>query len=254
MQLTGRFDRPAFAVYHLLWGILDLLYPPTCGGCEKPGERWCENCRKQVKRSALVCPICGGVDGQGQICADCQLNPPPFQALRSCSTYAGPLREAIHRLKYQKDIGLGEILANHLIELYLEQAWEIDLVTVVPLSRKRLQQRGYNQAGMLARPLALYIKKPYQPGILKRIRDTTSQVTLNAQQRSRNVAGAFQANAKMAAGKKILIIDDVTTTGATMQACSSELLDAGAEVVYGLTLARADKHTDFSDAPQASSV
>jgi ComF family protein len=107
------------------------------------------------------------------------------------------------------------------------------------LSSKRLQQRGYNQASLLARPVALALPAPYRPGLLMRNRDTLSQVDLSAQERRKNVAGAFSQVGTKPRGASILVIDDVTTTGSTLNACAHALLDAGASAVYGLTLARA---------------
>lgn len=247
MQLSGRITNPAFAVYHLFWGALDLLFPPTCGGCEKPGVRWCADCQRQVQRIIELCPICGLPQKSGHVCKDCRQNPPPYRSLRSFGLYQGTLREAIHRLKYQKDIGLGEALAAHLVDLLTEQGWPIDMVTAVPLSLQRRKQRGYNQAGMLARPLALFIDKPMFPGALERTRDTASQVGLTAAERRKNVEGAFRANPKIVTGKTVLVIDDVTTTGSTIRACAQALIDAGALEVYGLTLARAGGRDSSDD-------
>jgi competence protein ComFC len=149
------------------------------------------------------------------------------------------LRLAIHRLKYKKDLGLGEALSIHLIDLLHMFNWPIDLITAVPLSVNRLAERGYNQSSLLARPVALAQKVPYQPKAICRARETVSQVGLSASKRQENVYNAFVANPSMVSGKVVLILDDVTTTGATLHNCSSALLRAGAKMVYGLTLAKA---------------
>jgi ComF family protein len=109
----------------------------------------------------------------------------------------------------------------------------------VPLSKERYQQRGYNQAGLLARPVALALNIPYQPKALERWRDTVSQVGLSADQRMDNVVGAFKASQGLVKDRSILVIDDVTTTGATINSCAQALLQAGASEVFALTLARA---------------
>jgi ComF family protein len=238
---AGRWNKPAFRAYRLLWTALDWLYPPTCPGCGTIGQRWCRACQATCLRlkDCSTCPVCGDIsDG---LCSECASNPPGFCALRSWSLYQGALREAIHALKYQKEIAMGEALANHLIETVMEAGWSIDLITSVPLGRERLTVRGYNQAALLARPLALYLQKPFLPGLLERVRETHSQVGLNLTQRQENMAGAFTARSHKAAGKNILVIDDVTTTGATLNACAFALITAGASAVYGLTLARAVK-------------
>lgn len=238
-QNQGRMQNPAFLAYRFLWKALDWLYPPECPGCGKAGERWCEDCQKGLTRfGPEVCPVCGEISAGGKLCKDCRANPPPFQAVRSWATHEGALRKAIHHLKYQKDIGLAEALAFHLIDLYNDQKWNVDLVTAVPLSRKRLRERGYNQSELLARPLALYLDKPFKAGALRRVRDTASQVGLNAKERKQNVAHAFQGDPKWASGKVILIVDDVTTTGSTLWMCTEALMAAGAAGVYAMTLAR----------------
>lgn len=250
MASAGRWGNPAFRWYQFLWQALDWVYPPTCGGCARPGMRWCADCRQQVTViGANCCPVCGQ-PGQPVICQRCQSDPPPYAGLRSWGIFQGTLRNAIHTLKYKKDIGIGEALAAHMIELYSCQGWTIDLVTAVPLSCNRQKQRGYNQSRMLAHPLALALQKPFCPGAVQRIRETRTQVGLNAQERRLNVAGAFRAEREQVEGKTALVIDDVTTTGSTIQACARALLEAGAAAVYGMTLARAaGPHADADLTP-----
>lgn len=139
---------------------------------------------------------------------------------------------------------MSEALAKHLIELLEKQNWQVDVVLPVPLSHRRLRQRGYNQAGLLAFPLAAAFRLPYIPGALTRVRDTLSQVGLNEKQRIHNVREAFTAKPQRIRGKKILIIDDIATTGATIDSCASALLAAGARSVCAMTLARAVLHHD----------
>ncbi len=251
--------RPAYLLYHYMWDGLDWLFPPTCGGCKRPGLRWCDGCQQQIARiTGPVCERCGrplawqGIAAlpDSAFCLECQAHPPEYQALRSFAEFGGPIREALHRLKYQRDIGMGEALSKHLIELYNQLKWGIDVVTPVPLSAKRARERGFNQSGLLARPLAYAVQKPYQPNALKRSRDTRSQVGLGADERQQNVEGAFTANAALVKEKVVLVIDDVMTTGSTINACTQALLRAGASAVYGLTLARAVFLADADDQPK----
>lgn len=248
LRLPGRWNNPALHAYHLLWTALDWLYPPSCAGCGREGMRWCNDCRQSVVKLStwVLCPVCG--DPSTGVCQNCSQNHPPFCGLRSWSLYQGALREAIHALKYQKDIAMGESLAEHLIEVFTETGWSVDLVTAVPLGRARLTERGYNQSALLARPLALHLRRPFASQILERIRETQTQVGLSARERHDNMAGAFRARNQQVAGKHILVIDDVTTTGATIHACAQALTDAGAAAVYGLTLARAVRQADLSKA------
>jgi competence protein ComFC len=182
--------------------------------------------------------VCGSPSEKMGICNICKKIPPPYHALRSWGLYSGPLRNAILKLKYQRDIGLGEILAQNLISLFLTFDWRIDLCIPVPLSRKRNSERGYNQSALLARPVALRCRIPFSTNALTRNRDTPTQVTLSADERRNNVAKAFTANPNLVYNKVVLVIDDITTTGATMISCSETILEAGARFVYGLTLAR----------------
>ncbi len=264
MKMAGQ-ARPAYLLYHNLWSALDWLFPPTCGGCKRPGLRWCDGCQQQVIRiTGPVCERCGeplawhaslpeyesAAGPRSTLCPKCQARPPEYQALRSFAEFGGPIREALHRLKYQRDIGIGEALSKHLIELYNQLKWGIDVVTPVPLSAKRARERGFNQSGLLARPLAYAVQKPYQPNALKRSRDTRSQVGLGADERQQNVEGAFTANAALVKEKVVLVIDDVMTTGSTINACTQALRKAGASAVYGLTLARAVFLADADDQPK----
>lgn len=149
------------------------------------------------------------------------------------------MREALHCLKYEGNIPLGEILARNLIDLIAPLHWDIDLVTPVPQSLARKSERGYNQAALLAKPVALALEWQYYPQAIKKVRDNRSQVGLNWDQRWENVSGAFEANPKFVDHKRVLVVDDVTTSGATVSHCAQALLKAGADVVYAVTLARA---------------
>ena len=165
--------------------------------------------------------------------------------LRSWSVFEGPIRHAVHQLKYHKNIALGEALAQHFAEFFNELNWYVDLVVPVPLGRKRLKKRGYNQVGLVALPLAAVQLQRYAPQALVRSRDTRSQVGLTHAERKVNVYGAFQANNLLVSEKTILLVDDVATTGATLSACATALLEAGARSIYGLTLARALPHQEL---------
>jgi ComF family protein len=164
---------------------------------------------------------------------------PAYAALRSWAVFEGPLRNALHRLKYRGDVALGEILARQLLEKLKGLDWVVDLVAPVPLGIARQKQRGYNQSTLLALPLALGCGIAYRPQALAKVRETPSQVGLSSEERFQNVEGAFQANARIVSGKRVLVVDDVTTSGATLNACANALKEAGASKVYALTLARA---------------
>jgi ComF family protein len=172
------------------------------------------------------------------VCHECHEATLNYVALRSCAVFQGKLRDAIHQLKYRRNVSLGQVLAQPMIEQLCELDWPIDLVTPVPLGLARMAERGYNQASLLARPIALYFRKLYRPGIIHRCKETRSQVGLPVALRKENVADAFYAERAMTSGKNVLVIDDVITSGATMNACAKALMDAGAKQVYGYSLAR----------------
>ena len=230
----------AYQAYRLIWTGLDWLYPPSCGGCNAVGSRWCVECAHNTQViTPPICPICGQVQRSDVACERCQETRPHYVALRSWSVFGGVVRNALHRLKYKRDVALGEALAQPMIHSLQAQAWPIDLVAPVPLGLARLAERGYNQAALLARPIALFLGLAYCPVIVQRARETRSQVGLSAAARRENVSGAFRALPERVRGKRILIIDDVTTTGSTLDACAQALMEAGADRVYGMTLARA---------------
>lgn len=240
MTVPIGMSRLAYRLYHLAWVGLDWLYPPECGGCGSLGARWCRACQQQTEQVPdQVCLRCGRPAPAGSECESCRTNPPHYTALRSWARYQGPVRRAIHRLKYEGDVSLGERLAEPLIELLAATGWQVDLVTPVPSGSSRLARRGYNQAALLALPLALGSALEYRPQALVKTRDVRSQVGLNAAQRRLNVQEVFQAQPAQVQGRSVLVVDDITTSGATLDACAAALLTAGASRVYGLTLAQA---------------
>ncbi len=232
----------AYRAYKSIWVAEDWLFPPNCGGCGLPGSRWCEQCsQKTLEIDQPICTICGdiSVNFSGGLCSKCQASKPLYSAHRSHTSFTGSMREAIHKLKYQRDIGLGEALSRPMITSLLKLNWSLDIITSVPLGLARLEERGYNQATLLARPIALCLNVPFSSRALIRTRETRSQVGLTLSERQENMADAFQANSKLVEGKSVLVVDDVATSGATLNACAKALLDEGALKVYGFSLARA---------------
>jgi competence protein ComFC len=230
----------AYRAYQILWEALDWLYPPNCGGCGASGTRWCTECtQKTVEIMPPICTICGNPNIINETCERCKASPPFYTSLHSYSVFGGPIREAIHKLKYQREIGLGASLAPLMISSITKLNWSLDLITTVPLGLVRFKERGYNQANLLARPIALFFKIPFTTHALSRTRETRSQVGLSVVERMENMSGAFQAKEQLVKGKVILVVDDVATSGATLNACAKALLEAGASRVYGFSLARA---------------
>lgn len=228
-------------LYKTGWKFLDLLFPPKCAGCGKWGERYCSAClKKSVLIPTPICQICGDPlpeDG-AVICTRCRTQQVAYTAVRSWAVFEEPLQSAVHQLKYRHDRGLGEVLARPMIDILLKYMWDVELILPVPLDAARRKERGYNQAALLARPISWETGIPYHADGLTRIKITRQQVGLNITERRENMAGAFEADRVLVAGKCVLVIDDVITTGSTLNACAHALISAGAERVFGLTLAR----------------
>ena len=227
------------------WGTLDWIYPPECASCGEPGYRLCADCLEKIKFIKGKCCLWCGEPMRGPVerCPDCQANPRPYTAMRNLADYTGVLRDCVHALKYQNNQGLGAFFSDVLALLVVEVCWMPDLGMPVPLSGQRLAERGYNQAACIAKPLTARLGIRYHPFGIERTRDTPSQVGLSGEARRRNVAGAFRAVPEIVSGKRVLVVDDVMTTGSTMEACARALVAAGAQAVYCLTLGRFAMHT-----------
>jgi len=165
--------------------------------------------------------------------------------MRSWAAFDSPLRQALHKLKYRRDMALGDALAVPIARFVGTLGWPVQAVAPVPLGQKRRQERGYNQVALIAHPLSLSLGLAYRPAALKRSRDTRSQVGLNAEERRANVHQAFIADPRHVRGKTILVVDDVATTGSTLSSCTDALLQAGAADVFALTVARALPHHGY---------
>ena len=237
------------AVYKGFWTALDWVYPPECVGCGSPGYCLCENCQNKIRfskdfKKINMSKTNSSLDNanflsQGEIL--------PLTFRRHLAEYEGVMRQCIHALKYHKNQSLGQFFSEMLAALIQDAKWVIDLVIPVPLSPERRKQRGYNQSVLIAMPLALTLGVPCNPFSLKRIRNTVSQVGLSAQERRQNVHGAFTGVREIVSGKSVLLVDDVTTTGATLEACAAALSKAGVYSVYAVTLAGFTKQNQEAD-------
>jgi competence protein ComFC len=165
--------------------------------------------------------------------------------MRSWLVFEGPIRQALHSLKYRRNIALGDALAQQLTGFVASLGWQVEMVVPIPLGKERMKERGYNQTGLVALPLAAIQHWHYSSRALTRGRETRTQVGLTPTERKENVRGAFRAETKLVHGRNVLLMDDVATTGATLAAGAAALMDAGARSVYGLTLARALVHHDL---------
>lgn len=238
-------------IFSGFWKALDWIFPPDCAACGEPGYRLCLECQNKIKfihdinithrRSGTAVGVHKTPEGTfPYLCSDS----------RHLAHYEGVIRECVHSIKYHENRGLGELFSQWLAPLIGDAGWSIDLVIPVPLSAERLQERGYNQAALVARPLAGRLQVPFTNFGLRRVLDTPSQVGLSAEERRINVAKAFRAEHDVIHSKSILLVDDVMTTGSTLSACARALLSAGASSVYAVTVAR---HIDRTSASSMKS-
>jgi competence protein ComFC len=229
-----------------------LLFPSTCRLCrdilDEPGERIvCHACLgRLVPRRGAVCPACGRfLEGSGgdHLCAACLEAPPDYTVHRSCGAYAGTLKEAILLFKYRKFAPLSGPLARFAEDALGAEAplWEgADFLVPVPLHPARRRERGFNQSHLLARDLAGPRRLKVLRVSLVKARNAPAQAGLRAADRERNVVGAYAVRRpERIRGRVIVLVDDVTTTGATLRECARVLLEAGAKEVRAITLAQA---------------
>jgi ComF family protein len=235
----------------ILKGLIDLIFPPLCAFCGTPlaeddrGEI-CLGCLRSVRFiSPPICPKCGvpfvSKSVEDHLCGQCLRGKWHFGSARALGLYEGPLREAIHALKYEGKAFLAKPLVGLLDRGYPFMDYgSYDLVVPVPLHPKRLRERGFNQALVLARVIGRREGIPCTGFVLRKTRSSAPQIDLSPREREKNVKGSFSVTgpAKVR-GKRVLLIDDVMTTGSTVNECARELLKAGAVEVDVFTLARA---------------
>jgi ComF family protein len=200
----------------------------------------CEECQEQIAYvEPPFCARCGNTVFTNDLCARCQTNPLQIDRIRSVVYFEGVLREALHRFKYDQLTALARPLGDLLATYWRQHPMPVDVIVPVPLHNTRLRERGYNQAALLAREMARQVGVAVVERTLLRQRSTAPQVELDIKQRKKNVQGAFRCSSDALAGQRVLLIDDVCTTGATLEACAVAVREGGAHTVWALTLARA---------------
>jgi ComF family protein len=162
-----------------------------------------------------------------------------IDGIRSLALFEGTLREAIHYFKYKYVRALAVPLGDMLVEFWSKSLFAVDVFVPVPLHKRRLRERGYNQAQLLAQHLGAAVGVPVVCDVLRRVRYTVSQTHLSVHARRENVENAFRCVNDSLQDKRVFLIDDVCTTGSTLEACSVALKEAGVVSVWALTLARA---------------
>ncbi len=219
--------------------VLDLLFPLHCIGCGSEGNLLCATCSQTLPRiKQPFCQGCGTPLKQGNLCPSCMGHPLSIDGIRSLFLFTGLVRQAVHEFKYRHIKAMSAPLGSLLADFLRTYPLPCDILVPVPLHPKRLRERGYNQAAMLAVELGRLSGKPLVEDRLVRQRDTITQArAASAMERRSNVYDAFTCQHELN-GERVLLIDDVCTTGATLEACATALKAAGAASVWGLTVAR----------------
>jgi ComF family protein len=234
--------------------LIDLALPSQCLACHAPVAEMgtlCPTCWSRLK--LIERPYCERLGipfaydlGPGALSAEAIADPPPFDRARAVAVYDDVARRLVHGLKYRDRLELARWMAGWMARAGTQVIDAADIVVPVPLHRRRLWWRRYNQSALLVRALAETAGKPLASDALIRIRATAQQVGLTAEERDRNVRGAFRVTAagkRAIAGRRVLLVDDVYTTGATVKAGTRALLRAGAAAVDVLVFARVVKGT-----------
>ena len=238
---------PNLRMRSFLSSAIDFLYPPCCVSCsgivDQSADVLCLECAGALPLiSAPYCPRCGAPDIENShLCT--LVNPGRnFHLARSAAVFDEQVQKLIHRLKYQRRRHIGTYFGEKLGKMIEkdEQVAHISWLVPVPLHRTRLRERGYNQSDFVTQGISTITKLPIQTGILERTRNTRSQTKLSQDERAVNMRDVFRVTDRAAVkNQRIGLVDDVMTTGSTFDSCAGALLEAGAEKVFALAIARA---------------
>ena len=224
--------------------VVDSLYPASCAACDQllaAPEGLCTLCLESCSLIDTACPLCAlPISGPCPIpCARCIQQPPPLDSSEAAFEYGGQVALALKRLKFGGRNDIAKTLRPLLQARFSRAAVRSDLALAIPLHPRRLRQRSFNQAQRLLLPLAKRCHLPVARDALRRIRNTSPQARLSAARRRSNLEGAFRAGRRVA-GRRILLLDDVSTTGSTLNAAARALKQAGALEVHAFVVARAE--------------
>ena len=219
---------------------LDFIFPKKCVNCGREGSFICPSCQNVLPHLLPpYCTKCGRPNSVKGLCAQCTEWNVSIDGIRAPFEFDGTICKAVYELKYNNIRAVAPLLARLLHEFITENPLSGDVLIPVPLHGKRIKERGYNQSGLLAQELGKLTGLPVNEGCLLRNRATTSQTkTKNVYERRRNVESAFTCCSDELKNKQVLLIDDVTTSGSTFDACARALKESGVKSVWGLALAR----------------
>lgn len=237
----------------MLGSIINLLYPAICHSCGKKTIEWnknlCSECIKKIEqRLPPFCIKCGkqlvGEPDMIDSCSDCKKDTLYFDRAWSVCHYDGIIKELVHNFKYKKTIGLAKEFSDIILNFMGKYniAKDAELVASIPMHPKRLFEREINQSDILAKNIAKRLRLAYTQGLLKKTKYTPLQSKLKRNERIKNLWGSFRIkNGSLVKNKNILLIDDIFTTGSTVNECAKILKKAGARYIEVVTLARGDR-------------
>ncbi len=223
--------------------VVNSVFPEgiTCNYCAKELNKpsrsgLCDECYEKLRKNdGRICISCGRpFDSETDYCLGCQNNERYFEFCRSPLVYEGIAKELIHAFKFKNKRYLGKYFVGFMIDTYLDNPFNIDVVVPVPISKKRYIERGYNQSEILAKDFASRLNLDYDDSLLVKVKETKNQVGLGRRERIENLKDSFSASNEVK-GKVVLLIDDVLTTASTVNECSRELLKKGAKSVEVIT-------------------
>lgn len=219
---------------------IEALFPSLCAGCGKEGGFFCRNCTRRLPYlKGPVCGACGRPLATAGVCPECRRVPPAIASVKAPFEFEGAIRSAVHQLKYKDIRALAPPLAGFLYAYIRENGIQADVLVPVPLYKSRLKERGYNQSELLAARLGKLTGWSVVTDALERVRDSAPQArAASASERRRNVEGAFSCRSQALQGRAVLLVDDVCTTGATLNACAQALKQIPVSSVAAIAVAR----------------
>jgi len=220
--------------------VSDFFFPRRCVGCGKTGDFLCASCLRRLPwLMPPICRQCGKPESSGDLCPSCWGSQTVIDGVRAPFRFDGIIRQAIHELKYRNLKAICGCLSELMAAYLLDKPVPGEVLVPVPHHPRRLRERGYNQSGLLARGLGRLASLPVIEDSLYRVKDSLPQArTSTVEDRRRNVIDAFACQNQKLNDMHVLLIDDVCTSGATLEACAVALKAAGVVSVWGLTLAR----------------
>jgi competence protein ComFC len=228
-------------VHELVSAVLEIIYPIYCGGCGKTGDIICSDCLDSLRivEGDSTCPVCGRWIGRKIVCGECIQNKRGFSEGYYGFYFEDKLRDAIHSFKFQGRKDVGKRLVHVIREKITAFSDRFDCIVPIPVTEKRLGERGFNQSFIIGNEISKITGRPIYHSILYKVKETMDQFSLHRDDRKKNIKGAFGArNVDRIKAKRVLLVDDLFTTGYTAKEASRVLKKAGSHSTLFFALAR----------------